>query len=34
VRARDRATSEEPGDLHDPEAASAAYLTAAGILQI
>ena len=34
VRARARATSEEPGDLHDPEAASAAYLTAAGILQI
>jgi hypothetical protein len=34
VRARARATSESPGDLHDPEAASAAYLTAAGILQI
>ena len=34
VRARARVTSEEPGDLHDPEAAAAAYLTAAGILQI
>ena len=34
VRARARVTSENPGDLHDPEAAAAAYLTAAGILQI
>jgi hypothetical protein len=34
VRARARAISEDPGDLHDPEAAWAAYLTAAGILQI
>jgi hypothetical protein len=34
VRARARATSESPGDLHDPEAAWAAYLTAAGLLQL
>jgi hypothetical protein len=34
VRARARATSETPGDLHDPEAAWAAYLTAAGLLQL
>jgi hypothetical protein len=34
VRARARATSESPGDLHDPEAACAAYLTAAGLLQL
>ena len=34
VRARSRATAESPGDLHDPEAASAAYLMAAAILQI
>ena len=34
VRARARATSESPGDLHDPEAASAAYLMAAAILQL
>jgi hypothetical protein len=34
VRARARAISEDPGDLHDPEAAWAAYLTAAEILQI
>ena len=34
VRARARVTSENPGELHDPEAAAAAYLTAAGILQI
>jgi hypothetical protein len=34
VRARARATTADPGELHDPEAASAAYLTAAGILQI
>src|SRR3954462_12781819 len=34
VRARSRATLEAPGDLHDPEGASAAYLIAAGILQL
>jgi hypothetical protein len=34
VRARSGATSESPGDLHDPEGASAAYLMAAAILQI
>ena len=34
VRARSRATSESPGDLHDPESASAAYLMAAAILQL
>ena len=34
VRARSRATLERPGDLHDPEAASAAYLVAARILQL
>ncbi|MBM7809128.1 hypothetical protein JOD57_004965 [Geodermatophilus bullaregiensis] len=34
VRARARATSETPGDLHDPEGAAAAYLIAAGILQL
>jgi hypothetical protein len=34
VRARSRATLEGPGDLHDPEAASAAYLIAAAILQL
>src|SRR3954451_18966776 len=34
VRARSRATLESPGDLHDPEAASAAYLVSAGILQL
>jgi hypothetical protein len=34
VRARSRATSQEPGDLHDPEAVSAAYLVAATILQL
>lgn len=34
VRARSRAAVEEPGDLHDPEAVSAAYLVAASILQI
>src|SRR6478609_8844065 len=33
VRARSRATLEAPGDLHDPEGASAAYLISAGILQ-
>ncbi len=34
VRARSRATLEVPGDLHDPEGVSAAYLTAAAILQL
>lgn len=34
VRARSRTTVTAPGDLHDPEAASAAYLVAAGILQL
>ena len=34
VRARSRASSESPGDLHDPEGASAAYLMAAEILQL
>ena len=34
VRARSRATLQDPGDLHDPEAVSAAYLISAGILQL
>ena len=34
VRARARATSESRGDLHDPDGAAAAYLTAATILQL
>jgi hypothetical protein len=34
VRARARTTAENPGDLHDPEAASAACLVAARILQL
>ena len=34
VRARAQATLETPGDLHDPEGASAAYLIAAAILQL
>ena len=34
VRARSRAVLEAPGDLHDPEAVSAAYLVSAGILQL
>jgi hypothetical protein len=34
VRARAQATAEEPGDLHDPGSASAAYLVAARILQL
>jgi hypothetical protein len=34
VRARSRATSDDPGDLHDPEGVAAAYLVAAGILQL
>ena len=34
VRARSRTTSQNPGDLHDPDGASAAYLMAAAILQL
>lgn len=34
VRARSQATLQDPGDLHDPEGASAAYLIAAAILQL
>ena len=34
VRARSQATLAAPGDLHDPEVASAAYLIAATILQL
>jgi hypothetical protein len=34
VRARSAATLEDPGDLHDPEGASAAYLVAAQIFQL
>ena len=34
IRARARAVLEDAGDLHDPEGASAAYLTAAAVLQL
>src|SRR3954463_4479980 len=34
VRARSHATLEDPGDLHDPESVSAAYLIAATIFQL
>ena len=34
IRARSRAVLSDPGDLHDPKGASAAYLIAAGILQL
>jgi hypothetical protein len=34
VRARSEAAAQHPGDLHDPEAVSAAYLVAASILQL
>jgi hypothetical protein len=34
IRARSQATLESPGDLHDPEAVSAAYLIAAAIFQL
>jgi hypothetical protein len=34
VRARSQTALEEPGDLHDPDAVSAAYLIAASILQL
>jgi hypothetical protein len=34
VRARSRAAMDAPGDLHDPEGVSAAYLAAAAVLQL
>jgi hypothetical protein len=34
VRARSQAALKAPGDLHDPEGVSAAYLTAAALLQL
>jgi hypothetical protein len=34
VRARSRATLEDPGDLHDPATVSGAYLVAVSILQL
>jgi hypothetical protein len=34
VRARSRAALADPGDLHDPDGVSAAYLVAAAILQL
>lgn len=34
VRARSQTTSNAPGDLHDPEGVSAAYLVAAALLQL
>ena len=34
VRARAQATLEAPGDLHEPEVASAAYLIAAAMLRL
>lgn len=34
VRARSRATLADPGDLHEPEVVSAAYLISAAILQL
>jgi hypothetical protein len=34
VRARAQATLDDPGDLHDPEGVSAAYLTTATIFQL
>jgi hypothetical protein len=34
VRARSRATLEAPGDLHEPDVVSGAYLVAARILQL
>ena len=34
VRARSKAALKAPGDLHDPEGVSAAYLVAAAILQL
>jgi len=34
LRARARATADAPGDLHDPEGAAAAYLSAAAVFQL
>jgi hypothetical protein len=34
VRARAQATLDAPGDLHDPEGASAAYLTTVALFQL
>lgn len=34
VRARSKATLEAPGELHDPEAVSAAYLVAVALLHL
>jgi hypothetical protein len=34
VRERSRTTLQDPGDLHDPEAVSAAYLIAAAMMQL
>ena len=34
IRARSRAPAGDPGDLHDPEAVSAAYLLAVQVLQL
>lgn len=34
VRARAQATLDAPGDVHDPEGVSAAYLTAAALFQL
>jgi hypothetical protein len=34
VRLRAQETLQQPGDLHDPEGVSAAYLTAAAIFQL
>jgi hypothetical protein len=34
VRARSQATLKAPGDLHDPEGVSAAYLIAAALFQL
>ncbi|HET6653219.1 MAG TPA: hypothetical protein VFH10_11305 [Nocardioides sp.] len=34
IRARSQGTLADPGDLHDPEGVSAAYLVAAAILQL
>ena len=34
IRARSLATSEDPGDLHDPESVARAYLIAAAMMQL
>jgi hypothetical protein len=34
VRARSQAALEAPGDLHDPEGVSAAYIVAAALMQL